>query len=473
MMWGFQQKRVGHQKFLRIWTGNWYNGLTGIRMGFGSNKTILGPLAVLLFWLTALPLLAQEAKEAEVEKRPLFHAGQWDVDAGGQVRLRGDFAKNQNFTDFVFTPGHREAQFLERTRLQGSVENHALNLEGFIQIQWYGRWGGRNKRSDVDLYQATVQWEKIGGSSMSLKAGRQEFLYGSAYFIGANDFYNGLTWDGAKGSMKPVDSFTIDLLGAKMGKLNPGDPDIYLVGLYNTYQIFKEGSIEGYLFYNKGGFPISHREFVLIDSGQEWFTLGGRFSGKMGGLDYGLEPQFQWGKVRQAVGDGRDLVRAYGGHIDLGYTFKFPWQPRVFGSYAFGSGDNNPFDGRYREFHGSTFNDDSDLFGEMKVIPDQSGITVNDIHASGLQIWVLGLSVNPLSHLNVTARGHHFIANKVPSGFSHRVGTEVDLVISYRLSKAISFIVGLEKFYTGRFFEEASGTKRNIEYGYIQAQLDF
>ncbi len=70
---------------------------------------------------------------------------------------------------------------------------------------------------------------------------------------------------------------------------------------------------------------------------------------------------------------------------------------------------------------------------------------------------------------------HYYSSGKncPPPGFRHDVGTEFDLVISYKLSKAISFIVGLEKFYTGQFFEEASGTKRNIEYGYIQAQVEF
>lgn len=442
-------------------------------MGFGSKKTIAYLLMFLFAWLAALSVFAEERKEAEPEEKPLFHSGQWEFDAGGQVRLRGDFGKNQNFTDFAFTPGHREAQFLERTRLQGSVENRALHLKGFVQVQWYGRWGGEDRRSAFDLYQGYIEWEKILGSSVSLKAGRQEFLYGSAFLIGTNDFYNGLSWDGAKGSFEPFESLSLDILGAKMAKLNPKDPDIYLAGLYTTYKMFKEGAVEGYLFYNKGGFPLSHREFVLIDSGQRWYTLGGRFAGKVVGFDYELEPQFQWGEVRSAIGDGRDLVRTYGGHIDLGYTFKFPWEPRVFGAYAYGSGDNNPFDGRYREFHGSVFNDDSNLFGEMKVVSDQSGVTVDNTHASGLQIWMVGVSVNPLSKLNLTARAHHFRANKVPSGFSKDVGTEIDLVISYKLTKGISFIVGLEKFYTGRFFEEASGTKRNIEYGYIQAQVEF
>jgi hypothetical protein len=445
-------------------------------MGFGLKKTISYPLFFFLFsWFTAFPLFAEEdkGKDGESEGKALFHLGQWEFDAGGQVRLRGDFAKNQNFTDRTFTPGHREAQFLERTRLQGSVENHALNLEGFVQVQWYGRWGGTDQKSAFDLYQGYVEWEKILDSPASLKAGRQEFLYGSAFFIGTNDFYNGLVWDGAKGSVKPFESLNIDVLGAKMVKLNPGDPDIYLAGLYSTYKICKEGSLAGYLFYNKGGFPLSHREFLLTDSGQKWFTLGGRFAGKVGGLDYELEPQFQWGKVRETIGDGRDLVRTYGGHIDLGYTFKLPWEPRVFGAYAYGSGDNNPFDGRYTEFHGTTFNDDDNLYGGMKVIPDQSGVTVNDIHASGLQIWVGGLSINPLPKLNVTFRVHHFLANKVPSGFSHQIGTELDLPISYKLTEGISFIVGLEKFYTGSFFEQASGSKKNIEYAYIQAQVEF
>ena len=441
-------------------------------MVFPLRKRIVFSLFFIILWFTAFPLFADEGKERESEREALLRMGQWEFDFGGQVRLRGDFAKNQNFTDFAFTPGHNEAQFLERTRLQASVENHSMNLEAFVQVQWYGRWGGIDKRSAFDLYQGYIEWEKILGSPVSLKGGRQEFLYGSAFFIGTNDFYNGLSWDGFKTSISPSEKLIVDIIGAKMVKLNPGDPDIYLAGSYTTYKIHKEGSLEGYLFYNKGGFPISHREFALIDSGQKWFTLGARFAGKVGGFDYELEPQFQWGKVKKAVEGGKDLVRTYGGRIDLGYTFKLPWKPRLFAAYAYGSGDDDLFDGRYREFHGSIFND-SYLYGEMNVIADQSGVTVNDVHASGLQIWVAGISVNPFPKLNVTLRMHRFLANKVPSRFSKDLGTELDLPISYKLTKGISFIVGLCKFYTGRFFEQASGSKRNIDYVYVQGQVEF
>ncbi len=427
----------------------------------------------LLVWLDPFVVLAGDNREEdkEPEKIVVFRTGDWEVDVGGQVRLRGDFARNQNFTGFSFTPGHHEAQFLERTRLQASVENHALNLEAFIQLQWYGRWGGLNDRSAFDLYQGYVEWQKILDLPVSVKVGRQEFLYGSAFFIGTNDFYNGLTWDGLKGSINPVEGLTIDLLGSKMVKLSPHDPNIYLAGIYGTYTIYREGSLEPYLFYNKGGFPVFHREFVLVDSGQKWYTLGSRFAGKVGRFDYEVEPQFQWGRVK-AVGDRTDSVRAYGGHIDLGYTFKLPWEPRLFVAYAYGSGDNNPFDGRYLEFHGTILND-SYLYGDTRVIKDLSGLTVNKIHASGLQFWVGGISVKPLSKLGVTLRVHRFLAVKTPSGFSKDIGTEIDLPVSYELTKKISFIVGLNRFYTGRFFRQASGSGKNIDYGYVQGQIEF
>ena len=431
-------------------------------------------LLLLLFFISIRAFADEGAEKGDEpgEHIRVISGGPWEVEMGGQIRLRGDFAKNQNFTNFAFTPAHREAQFLERTRLQASVENQPSNLRVFVEMQWYGRWGGINRRSDFDLYQGYTEWEKIFGLPVSLKGGRQEFLYGSSFFIGTNDFYNGLSWDGLKTRINPMKGLDIDVMGTKMVKLNPGDPDIYLAGLYSNYKLFKEGSLAGYLFYNKGGFPISHREFVLVDSGQKWFTLGTRFAGKLNGFDYELEPQFQWGKVKKAIGDGKDLVRAYGGHVDIGYTFKLPWELRVFGAYAYGSGDNNPFDGRYREFHGSVFND-SYLYGDMSVVADQSGVTVEKIHASGLQIWVAGISLSPLSNLDVTLRIHRFLASRTPASFSKDIGTELDSAISYKLTKKFSFLVGLDRFFTGRFFREASGGKGNIHYYYVQGQADF
>lgn len=257
-----------------------------------------------------------------------------------------------------------------------------------------------------------------------------------------------------------------------MAELNPGDPNIYLIGSYATYKFGEEGSLDGYLFYHRGGYPFFHREFEVEDSQQKWFTLGARFVGKAGGFDYELEPQLQWGRVKKAAEDGKDVVRAYGGHLDLGYTFKLPWEPRIFAAYAFGSGDKEPFDGRYNEFHGNIFNDNY-LVGDMSVITDLSGVTVEGLRASGMHVWGAGISITPLPDLNLNLDVHRFVAHKVRSDFSRDLGTEIDLTASYKLVKGISFLVGLNRFLTGRFFEQASGSKKDISYGYIQAQFEF
>jgi hypothetical protein len=65
------------------------------------------------------------------------------------------------------------------------------------------------------------------------------------------------------------------------------------------------------------------------------------------------------------------------------------------------------------------------------------------------------------------------IENGPPPGFRHDVGTEFDLPLPYKLNEGIFIIGRLNKFYTGRFFEEASGSRRNIDYVYVQAQVEF
>ena len=68
------------------------------------------PFVFLVFFLLVThPVFA----EGGGKEHKNSNGGGWEFDVGGQVRFRGDFAKNQTFTDFSFTPGHREAQFLE------------------------------------------------------------------------------------------------------------------------------------------------------------------------------------------------------------------------------------------------------------------------------------------------------------------------------------------------------------------------
>ena len=418
----------------------------------------------------ALPVdrLRDEVRD-ELKRRD---EGSVKIDAGAQIRVRGDFARNQNFTDFTFTPGASEGQALERIRPRASIELPASKVRLVTQGQWYGRRGGVDEREDLDLYQAYIEWNDILDSPVSIRAGRQELVYGSTFFLGANDFYNGLTWDGLKLTLAPGADFTVDAVGVTMATLNPGDPDIYLAGVYATWRAAEGHALEGYFFYNAGFYPFSHGEVTLPSDGHRWFTLGARVAGRAHGLDYELEPLVQWGSVPSPDGRGSDDVRAWGGHAELGYTFPLAWKPRLFGAYAWGSGDAKPFDGTYREFHGTVFNDHP-VVGDMSVVADLSGVAVGETRASGVRVWVAGALLSPTADLSLSLDAHRFFASEVPDGFSRDLGIELNLVASYRLWEKLTMLVGVNRFLTGRFFRQAAGTRRDIDYAYVQATLEF
>ena len=40
------------------------------------------------------------------------------------------------------------------------------------------------------------------------------------------------------------------------------------------------------------------------------------------------------------------------------------------------------------------------------------------------------------------------------------------------MNDTFSLLVGYDRFFTGKFFRDATGSGRDIDYGYVQAQFD-
>ncbi len=390
---------------------------------------------------------------------------------GGQVRARGDFTANQNLGDFSFIPDTRDEQILSRTRINLSIEP-IKQIKGFVQGQFYSRQN-HSDYSKANLYQAYIGFSDPEHIPIELKIGRQEICYGSAFFLGSNDFYDGLVWDGAKIRILPRDYLWIDLIAARYVKLNENtsDKEPALYGAYSSYSLAQDTDIDLYFLYHKGGFKFFHTD--LPDS-PRWFTLGTRIAGKVKGrFDYEIEPLYQFGKIDNLGRGIRDTINAYGGHIEAGYTIvDSKYKPRLFAGYAFGSGDNDPRDKKYGEFHGNVYNDNY-LVGDTSLIPDLSGITVGDSRASGMNILIGGVSLNLHPKLNLNLDYHYFLADKAPAGISKNLGNEVDLIVTRELLDNVNIITGANRFFTGKFFEDASGSGKDINYFYIQAQIEF
>ena len=123
-----------------------------------------------------------------------------------------------------------------------------------------------------------------------------------------------------------------------------------------------------------------------------------------------------------------------------------------------------------REFRNP--NNDTSLVGDMSVVGDLSGITVGDHHASGLQIYTLGWGVDLTKEVNFSATGRYFLANNVEAGFSRNLGLETDFTLTWNAAEGLAFIVGYDRFFTGGFFRDASGSGKDIDYGYLMLQFD-
>ena len=185
------------------------------------------------------------------------------------------------------------------------------------------------------------------------------------------------------------------------------------------------------------------------------------------------EPVYESGRAFNTVQGGNDRIDAFGGHLDAavesvlaGHNNKF------FLSYAYGSGSRDAATGisAAREFRNPA--NDTSLVGDMHVVGDLSGVTVAGHHASGLQIYTLGWGVDITKELNFSATSRYFVANDVEDGFSKKLGLETDFTLAYAVCDNLSLIAGYDRFSTGGFFRDASGSGHDIDYGYLMVQFD-
>jgi hypothetical protein len=423
-------------------------------------------LGILLLFIAMTNQVLAQAEKEELKKGLLSF--------GGQVRLRFDATQNQSLEDFSYTPDKSETQLLNRTRLH--VEASPADwVRIYFEPQFYGRWGGYNNEDRLSVYQGYVEFPRLGQLPISARVGRQDFVYGSAFFLGNDDFYRGLTWDGAKINVQPMCNLSVDLIAARLVSFTnnkAGKTGLY--GFYSTYSGLKDTAWDFYFFYNRHGFQnlYNHLHETLHDS-PLWFTVGTRLEAKpVNRLTIEIEPMYQFGRVRYTDPGEDGQIRAYGGHFDLSYDFALPLEPSLRVGYAFGTGDRSPQSGVMREFHGNVYNDTL-VVGDTSLVPDVSGIDIGDIRASGMEVVTLSSSFKLSPMFSLCLDWHHFTADKVPQGFTRTIGCEADLFLTCELSEKISIIASANRFFTADIFRQATGKNIDVDYFYLQTQIEF
>lgn len=388
------------------------------------------------------------------------------VKLGLDSLVRPEATTNFSLGSFSFTPGNDEGRILFRIRPSVTV-SPSENLSARVEGQWYAFYDDTDF-SLFSLYHGYVEGALPGVKGVSLKAGRQEFVYGSGFLLGNDAFYDGLSFDAVKASLKPANGFSVDLFGGQYVRKNSGGIEGKLYGLYVVYAPMETLSVDLYGLRDTGGAGATH----VGGEHEETYSVGTRFSGCIAkNVAFEVEPVYQFGR-KNRDGASHNHISAYGGHADLTIDPPLGRYPgKVFLSYAYGSGDGNPEEGKFTEFHNP--NNDTSIIGDMNVIGELSGITAGDATASGLQVFTAGGGVDLTEKLNLSLDGHYFRANKVAAGFSKEIGIETNLILTYKHSDRISVLLSGNRFFTGDFFKDAAGSGKDINYVYAQLQATF
>ena len=204
---------------------------------------------------------------------------------------------------------------------------------------------------------------------------------------------------------------------------------------------------------------------------QEFRTLGVRAYRPPGParVDYELEGMAQLGE-RQ----GRDQ-RAFAVHAELGYTFEFPWSPRLMAVLDHATGSDDP------DADSETFDP---LFGARRFDLVATGI-FGPFRRSNILSPGASVSIAPTSELDAELKVRHWWLDESkdafsgtglrdPSGASGRdLGTTIELRLRWRPLPWLAFDVGYDHWFKGSFVEQVPGAASGSEsdYFYLATRL--
>ncbi len=416
-----------------------------------------------------------------------------NVEVGGSIRIRGNYYN----LDSLGRAGWIE----QRTRL--SVKADFTNdVTAFIEFDYYSDWGegfrsnyltGEDLRATndntVDLYQGYIEARNMWGTPLTMRVGRQELSFGSEWLVGVNDTaaeFRGLSFDALRLSYNH-DLFSLDAVAAKLaeryGDFLEDDTDFY--ALYLSYLGIEDVEIDAYwMFLRDDGVALGDRVNL--------HTVGLRGAGLIGNFDFDLEGAYQFGNVYgrpsacpAGFGEADIDYGDFAVNVEAGYTFDAPWQPRLFGRFAY-FGGGNP---KHYNWH---TNDRVLPFNRLFSNWEYTEFLANT-DESNLLYYALGLDAAPTEALELQVVGAYFQVDKRAADLgrwfwrnraSRSLGWELGLYADYHYSEDLVIRAGYAHFFGKRGLERNpfvlnglapfGGNRRDdYDYLFLETEISF
>ncbi len=273
---------------------------------------------------------------------PLDAAGRTYLSFGGEWRERYEHTKG-----YLFNPDPDDVLM---HRLMFSADLHiGSSLRSFVQLAYLdqsGRDGGPNG-TDVDRFDFQQAFVDLAGplgndDRATVRVGRQEMTYGSSRYVSVREGPNSRrSFDGVRAMYRSanfdVDGFLVEPVLIKRGAFDDeANSDISFWGAYSVSRLAPARNIDLYYF----GIDYDRSTYVVGTAPETRHTLGARFWGKSGQLDYNIETVYQFGRF------GNLDISAWGIAADAGWTLSsLPFKPRLGIKANIESGDKDRNDG--------------------------------------------------------------------------------------------------------------------------------
>jgi hypothetical protein len=414
---------------------------------------------------------------------------------GGSVRYRYEFFDNN-----TFGAGPQDDDGFHLTRILAHADLHlGKNLRGFVQIKSAmedGREGGPRPidSDEFDLQQAFVDLKlpiSLGDESatVTLRAGRQDLMYGVQRLIGPLDWANTRrTFEGGKASFTfskthALDVFLVRPVVVENEEPNTGDGNVTFGGLYDTVSLpnwlgeTAATKLDLYglvLLVNRpGAFSVP---FPVTGPDEDRYTVGARLSSTQRPWDFDIEATYQFGKL------GGGNISAWSIASEVGYTLaEAPLTPRLILGFDMASGDDDPTDADSQTFN-QLFPTGHPFFGYLDAIGRQNAI---DLHA-GAELTLLK-EAKLARKVTLRAQHHMFWRQSDDDAVYNTaggvlradfgsdetyIGSETDLLLNWQIDRHWSAYAGYSHFFAGDFLQE-TGPGDDIDWFYAAVQFTF
>ncbi|MFO0753064.1 MAG: alginate export family protein [Thermodesulfovibrionales bacterium] len=444
--------------------------------------------------------------------------GSTQITLGGELRFRGWMSTDidQSSSSWLPVDSPSAAWYDARVRLSLQADV-TKNTTGFVQLETTGGstsdltnsdtyvWGRgsvssastvgtavgatENNKPDSQLriLQAWIQHSGTGllGIPAGIKVGHMPLALSQRQFLDHTKFGD----DAVLLFAFPMKNLHVAAVTAKVieGSAGQSNDDTDAYAVLAVYNWNKDNAVGINLFYAQGnntpintllpasgGTPAASNWVINEDQGIKFYNLGFHASGVLYGLTYEAEFDTQFGRTLK--GFAETDFRGYGIFANLGYKIN-PVTLRA--GFAYGSGDKDGMaDGKNKEFQTTMGRDVHYAFiyeytlrtsANMQWLDtghSGGGSTGSGVNSTGRSTGIanttyyrLGLDFEPMKDMTASIDGFVIRASKTSGGQDKQIGEEIDVKLSYKIDKNLTYSVIAGWMNAGDFYNTgAAGT---------------